>query len=80
MLRNSCNDFDGLQKNLAELMNSDYPEKKDLTDLVTMFEYLTPSYSLDFLTLVIIAAGLPNHQSQSGCKKAYELEIFKLLK
>ena len=61
-------------------MISDYPEKKDLTELVTMFEYLTPSYSLDFLTLVIIAAGLPNHQMQSGCKKAYELEIFKLLK
>ena len=61
-------------------MNSDYPEKKDLTDLVTMFEYLTPSYSLDFLTLVIIAAGLPNHKMHNGCRKAYELEVFKLLK
>jgi len=59
------------------LLQQDYEEKKDLIELITLLEYLTPSYSLDFLTLIIIAAGLPDHGS---CMKMNELDIFKLLK
>ena len=56
LLRQSCNDFDGLQKNIAALLQQDYKEKKNLIELITLLEYLTPSYSLDFLTIIIIAA------------------------
>jgi hypothetical protein len=58
------------------LLQQDYKEKKDLIELITLLEYLTPSYSLDFLTLIIIAAQ-PDHGS---CMKINELDIFKLLK
>jgi hypothetical protein len=56
LLRQSCNDFEGLQKNITALLQQDYEEKKDLVELITLLEYLTPSYSLDFLTIIIIAA------------------------
>jgi hypothetical protein len=77
LLRKSCNDFEGLQKNITALLRQDYKEKKDLIELITLLEYLTPSYSLDFLTLIIIAAGMPD---QGSCTKINELDIFKLLK
>ena len=56
ILRSSCNDFEGLQKKLSILM-SDSSSEKDLLSLVNMFEYIVPSYSLDLLTLIMIAAG-----------------------
>ena len=46
-----------------------------------MLEYLTPSYSLDILTTIIIAAGnLEEETHQKTCKKVDTLEIFNLLR
>lgn len=56
-MRGSCNDFDGIQKKLNELLKSDFKNNKNLKDLITLHEYMVPSYSLDLLTLIIIAAG-----------------------
>ena len=77
LLRRSCNDFEGLQKNIAAVLQEDQAEKRDLIELITLLEYLTPSHSLDLLTLIIIAAGLPE---QGGCAKLKQLDIFKLLR
>ena len=52
------------------------PEYKELDKLITMLEYLVPSYSLDILTTVIIAAG---RKEESTCKRVRELDIFRLL-
>ena len=57
ILRRSCNDYEGLQKKLSHLMNNNSDIKNDLTELIKMLEYMVPSYSLDLLTVIIIAAG-----------------------
>lgn len=62
ILRKSCNDFEGIQKKLAVLLNKD--SSQDLKDLLTMIEFSIPSYSLDILTTVILASGNANHDKK----------------
>jgi hypothetical protein len=72
MLRNSCNDFEGIQKKLSALMVSQGPHNKDIMQLTTMLEYLAPSYSLDILTILIIS--LRDHGN--ACKQTLSLDLF----
>ena len=75
LLRKSCNDYDGLKAKISKIIG------KDEDDLVQMFEYMVPGYSLDIITLVIIAIGAQEYSSQRlVCQKVYELEVFKLLR
>lgn len=43
-------------------------KNNDLIDLVNMLEYMIPSYSLDMLTMIIIAAG---NMNENDCAFAY---------
>ena len=75
LLRKSCNDYDGLKAKISKIIGNEED------DLVHMFEYMVPGYSLDILTLVILAIGAQECSSQDlVCKKVHGLEVFKLLR
>lgn len=66
LLRNSCNDFEGIQNKLSTIMMQE--SNQDLAELINMLEYMVPSHSLDMLALIIIAAGNTN---EGYCAIAY---------
>lgn len=49
-------------------MNDSRHNNNDLMELINMLEYIVPSYSLDMLTLIIIAAG---NIDEGNCAPAY---------
>ena len=88
LLRNSCNDFEGIQAKLSSIMREN--ESSDLSSLINMLEYMVPSHSLDMLTLIIIAAGNTDEgycaiaygkvqKTTAACQKVRDLDIFSLL-
>ena len=53
ILRKSCNDFEGIQKKLSDLLNE---ENKNVIELITLMEFMNPSFSLDLMTLIVICS------------------------
>ena len=76
ILRKSCNYFGGIQKKLTVILNE--KENKDILELITLLEFMNPSFSLDLLTLIVICSTIQEDHQQ--CKKLDKMDIFKLLR
>jgi hypothetical protein len=72
-------------------MNDRNKKNEDVHDLINLLEYMVPSYGLDMLTLIIIAAGNINEancavaygqeqKSHSACNRVRNLDIFNLIR
>lgn len=73
ILRSQCNEFTAVRTKLEASIGD-----AQLKGVVDMVEFLVPGFSLDLLTLIIVA--VIQHEGRGLCCQVSRLRVFNLLK